>query len=270
MKPVKLTQIKRVSVWQTLHRRTQSISPRRRIIYIAGIPLTLLTLWSLVSAMSAPKIEAPIARNVEPLRATYSDPLYSLTQAVGIDARTNRGNLDASTNQLALDHLSKHAQLSQDLLSAYKRDLMIAAEVPKLQELARKEIEAGGELPTDKIGDINFQTCVESGITQTDCIFLRYAGDGLARMAEGHKNQDYAQFIDGERVYLTAIAALGDTSARSPDFETTKLTLKTYRAAARDALSLNKMWLGDGEAMQTTPAISAEGIEQRIENTLGD
>ena len=270
MKPVKLTRIRRASVWQTLRGRIQSTSPRRRIIYLAGIPLTLLTLWSLVSAMSAPKIEAPIARNVEPLRATYSDPLYSLAQAVGVDARTNRGNLDAPTNQLALEHLGKHAQLSQDLLSAYKRDLLIAAEVPKLQELARKEIESGGELPTDKLGDINFQACVESGITQADCIFLRYAGDGLARMAEGHKNQDYAQFIDGERVYLAAIAALGDYSTRNPDFETTKLTLKTYRTAARDALSLNKMWLGEGEPMQVDPTISADSIEQRIENTLGD
>lgn len=261
---------KRASGKQTLVKRFRRLSPRRRIAYLAGIPMSLLAMWSLLAAMSAPSIEAEISRNVESLRAMYSDPLYSLPQAIGVDKDMERGNLDAATNDLAIAHLRKHAELAEDLLSSYKQDLLLSSEVEKMRATAEREIASGGPLPVDKIGDIDHEACVQSGLTRQDCIFVRYMGDGLSRMQEAHQKRDYAQFIDGERVYLTALAALGNFSAGTPDFEAARLTLKTYRSAVNDTLTLNRMWIGEGEPIAVPATVTPQGIETRIEKTLGE
>lgn len=238
--------------------------------------MALMTLWALFSAMSAPKVEPEIARDVAPLRDIYSDPMYSLYGALGLTPEMHRGNVDARTQQLAMEHLNKHAKLTQDLLSSYKRDLLLASEVEHIRAIARKEIEDGpstkdGKAPTDKIGDLNFQSCIESGIQQEDCIYLRLMADGLVRMSQGHEQQDYQLFMDGERVYMAALAALGDTAVRSPDFSTTKQTLKTYRAAMHDVIDLNKMWIGEIEQpLADIPPVNPAGMETRINNTLGN
>ncbi|MEM6254832.1 MAG: hypothetical protein AAF821_18100 [Cyanobacteria bacterium P01_D01_bin.156] len=269
---MKFTSLKKVSRGRALMARVKSMAPRRRIILLAGMPMALMTVWALFSAMSAPKIEPEIARDVAPLRDIYSDPMYSLYGALGLTPDMNRGNIDAQTQALAMAHLDKHAKLTQDLLTSYKRDLLLAGEVETLRALARKEIEEGTAMPpTDKVGDLNFQTCLESGIQHEDCIYLRFMGDGLVRMRNGHEQQNYQLFIDGERVYMAALAALGDAAVRSPDFSTTKQTLKTYRAAIHDVIDLNKMWIGEiDRPLATIPPVTPDGVEARINKTLGD
>ncbi len=271
MKDIKLRRVPRNRVFWALLTR---MSVRKRIFILAGAPVIFLTIWSLLSAMRAPKIEAEITRDLSALRDVYSDPMYTLYGAVGQSPELSRGNVDARTQELIMAHMNKHSMLLSDQLSSYKADLL-ASEVEKIRELARVEIENGsstkdGKLPTDKIGDINFQSCIESSLQRKDCIYIRYMGDGIARMTTAHETSDYALFIDGERIFLAALGALGTHASVEPDFTTTKQTLQTYRSAIHQVLQLNKMWLGNIEPLQTqSPALDTQDIESRINKTSG-